>query len=89
MVDGSCLVRLDAAEVEGTRPAEPEYLDDLARRIDGSRPWSQDSPFGRRNLHLDRGAADLVAEFTTAVRDHRWVAEQRQAAHRRVRSAED
>lgn len=89
MVDGSCLVRLDAAEVEGYETGGAEYLDDLARRIDGSRPWSQDSPFGRRNLHLDRGAADLVAEFTTAVRDHRWVAEQRQAAHRRTLSVKD
>lgn len=89
MVDGSCLVRLEPAEVEGYECSGAEYLDDLARRIDVSRPWSQDSPVGRRNLHLDSTAADLVAEFAVAVRDHRWVAERRQAAHRRMLSDGD
>ncbi|CAM3886387.1 hypothetical protein JAAN108728_00395 [Janibacter anophelis] len=86
MVDGSCLIRLEASEVEGYRTGGREYLTLLARQIDESRPWTDESPFGRRHLALadEPGAASLRARFEEAIANHRWIAQQRQAQHRRL-----
>lgn len=86
MVDGSCLIRLDPSEVEGYRAGGREYLTLLAGRIDDSQPWTDESHYGRRHLALtaEPEAARLRADFEAAVANHRWIAQQRQAQHRRL-----
>lgn len=84
MVDASCLIRLDESEVEGYRAGGHEYLSRLARRIDGDHPWDDESHYGRRNINRDPHSSQLAQEVDRALVNHTWLAEQRQALHRRI-----
>ncbi|MGR0158610.1 hypothetical protein [Paenarthrobacter nitroguajacolicus] len=77
MVDSSALVRLDEAESEAYRTGGHGYLSDLVRRIDKSRPHTEDSPYFQRDLYRGTDGAALTKSFAAAIVNHTWIAEQR------------
>ena len=76
-IDGSVLVRLDDAELAGYWGGGHDALTDLARRIEGTAPWTEQSPYYARDLYRGPGGAEYRTAVSAAIRNHTWIAEQR------------
>jgi len=88
MIDDSCLIRLDDTERRQYREAGRDSLTDLARRIDGTGPHREESPFHLRNLRrYPDGGKDYTTELRAAIANHTWLARQKHAAAQRARIA--
>lgn len=87
MADDQTLIRLDDSERRQYRDGGHDYLSGLARRIDGSGPHREDSPFHRRDLlRYPNGGRDYSKEVRAAIANHTWLSQQKQAAAQRTQA---
>lgn len=78
MADDSALVLLDEGEVAAYREQGHDYLTALAARLHDDGPHREASAFRGRDLYRGPDARRLRSEVTAAIRDHTWLAAQRQ-----------
>ncbi len=77
MVDSDVLLRLEPAERDAYRSGGKDFLSDLSKRIDKSRPHTEESPYFQRDLSRGTDGAALAKSFAAAIVNHTWIAEQR------------
>lgn len=80
IIDDSALIRLDESELEAYRARGRGYLSALARRIHDSAPYTQDSPYHRRDLFRGPDGRRYRDAVTAAIVDHTWIARQRRTS---------
>lgn len=80
MIDDSALIRLDEDETEAYRAGGHDYLVQLARTIHDGSPHRETSPFHDRDLFRGPDRERWRAEVSAAIRNHTWLAQQRQRA---------
>ena len=77
VIDDSALIRLNADEVEAYRVGGHDYLSDLAGRIHMSAPYSDKSPYHRRDLYRGPDGKKHRAALGRAIVNHTWIAQHR------------
>jgi len=77
MMDSSALIRLDQAETDAYGSGGRDYLSELAKRMDRSGPYKDESPYFQRDLYRGPESDAWTRNFAAAVVNHTWIAEQR------------
>lgn len=79
VADDSALIELNGEEREGYRTGGRSYLAELAKRMQAKPAGRRGSPYYSRDLSRRGGESgrDYRGEFTAAIKNHTWRAEQR------------
>ena len=78
VIDDSALIRLDDSELAAYRTGGHDYLSGLAQRIHNSAPYTEKSPYHRRDLFRGPGGREYREAVSAAIVNHTWLARQRQ-----------